>query len=64
MYATVQIGAALGLAAVAAVPMAMVGDTQRVELNFSGVDYWSFDQGAIDPKSPNYNGQTVSVDAG
>ena len=64
MYATVQFGAALGLAAVVAVPMAMAGDTQRVELNFSGVDYWSFDQGAIDPKSPNYNGQTVSVDAG
>ena len=58
------IKATVAVGAVAAASTAFAGDTERVDVNFAGVDYWSFDQGAIDPKSPNYNGQTVTTDAG
>ena len=58
----IKAGAALG--AFAAASTAFAGDSERVDLNFAGVDYWSFDQGALDPTSPNYNGQTVSSEAG
>jgi len=54
----IKAGAAVGAVVVAST--AFAGDVDRVDLNFAGVDYWSFDQGALDPKSPNYNGQTSS----
>ncbi|MCH2161187.1 MAG: hypothetical protein MK085_04855 [Phycisphaerales bacterium] len=60
-FVFIKAGAALGVFVTAST--AMAGDVERVDLNFAGFDYWSFDQGAIDPKSPNYNGQTVSSEA-
>ncbi|MCH2161188.1 MAG: hypothetical protein MK085_04860, partial [Phycisphaerales bacterium] len=61
-FCYIKAGAAVGAVAVAST--AFAGDTERVDMNFAGVDYWSNDQGAVDPKSPNYNGQTVSAEAG
>ncbi|MCH2161186.1 MAG: hypothetical protein MK085_04850 [Phycisphaerales bacterium] len=61
-YRYIKAGAAIG--AVAAASAAFAGDTERTTVSFAGVDYWSFDQGAYDPKSPNYNGQDVTSEAG
>jgi hypothetical protein len=54
----IKAGAAVGAVVVAST--AFAGDVDRVDVNFAGVDYWSFDQGALDPKSPNFNGQYSS----
>ena len=54
----IKAGAAVGAAVVAST--AFAGDVDRYDVSFANVDYWSFDQGSIDPKSPNYNGQTVT----
>ena len=61
-FVFIKAGAALGV--VVSASTAYAGDVERVDLSFAGVDYWSVDQGAIDPTSPNYNGQTVSSEAG
>jgi hypothetical protein len=58
----IKAGAAVG--AFAAASTAFAGDVERVDFNFAGVDYWSADQGGIDPTSPNYNGQSASAEAG
>ena len=54
------INAASAFCAAVVASTACAGDVDRYDVSFAGVDYWSFDQGGIDPKSPNYNGQTVS----
>ena len=37
--------------AVVVASTAFAGDVDRYDVNFAGVDYWSFDQGALDPMS-------------
>ena len=62
-YRYIKAGAAIG--AFAAASTAFAGDVDRFDVSFAGVDYWSFDQGAIDPASPNYNGQaTTGIETG
>ena len=61
-YRFIKASAVIGAAAMAT--SAFAGDVTRVDVNFSGGDYWSVDQGAVDPASPNYNGQTVSAQEG
>jgi hypothetical protein len=61
-YRFIKASAALGVAAMAT--SAFAGDVTRIDVNFSNVDYWSADQGGVDPTSPNYNGQNVAAQEG
>jgi len=51
----IKAGAILGAAAT--VSIANAGDVDVYTLEFTSVDYWSGDQGALDPADANYNGQ-------
>ena len=58
------IKASAAISAVAITSAALAGGGDTYEVGFSDVGYFNIATGGIDPKSPNYNGQGVAVDAG
>ena len=58
------IKATAAISAVAATSVALAGGGDTYEVSFSDVGYFNIATGGIDPASPNYNGQSVTAEAG
>jgi len=58
------IKATAAVSAVAATSVALAGGGDTYEVSFSDAAYFNIAAGGIDPASPNYNGQSVTAEAG